>query len=68
MISLEVQGDPLSPMLFLIMIEVFSRMLKRGEGAGLIRGFKAHGRGDRVCFSHLLFAYDMILFCDADVE
>ena len=34
------QGDPLSPMLFLIMIEVFSRLLRRVEGAGLIRGFK----------------------------
>ena len=34
------QGDPLSPMLFFIMMEVFSRMLRRVEGAGLIRGFK----------------------------
>ena len=30
------QWDPLSPMLFLFMMEVFSRMLKRVEGAGLI--------------------------------
>ena len=27
------QGDPLSPMLFLVMMEVFSRMVKRMEGA-----------------------------------
>ena len=33
------QGDLLSPMLFLVMMEVLSRMLKRVEGAGLIRGF-----------------------------
>ena len=38
------QGDPLSPMLFLVMIEVFSRMLKRMEGAGLLCGFRADGR------------------------
>lgn len=38
------------------------------EGKGLIRGFKADGRGDQVCFSHLLFACDTIFSCDADVE
>ncbi|KAK9988965.1 hypothetical protein SO802_029204 [Lithocarpus litseifolius] len=63
------QGDPLSPLLFLIMMEVFSRMLKRMEGAGLIRGFSLEGRRDGVeSVSHLLFADDTILFCDADVE
>ena len=61
--------DPLSPMLFLILMEVFSRMLRRVEGAGLIRGFKIKGRRDGgESVSHLLFANDTILFCDADVE
>ena len=63
------QEDPLSPILFLIMMEVFSRMLRRVEGAGLIRGFEAEGRrGGGECVSHLLFADDTVLFCDADVE
>ena len=44
-------------MLFLIMMEVFSKMLRRVEGADLIRGFKAEGRkGGGECVSHLLFA------------
>ena len=63
------QGDLLSLMLFLIMMEVFSRMLRRVEGAGLIRGFNLEGRregGERV--SHLLFADNTILFCDAVEE
>ena len=34
------QGDLLSPMLFLVMTEVFSKMMKRAEGAGLLRGFR----------------------------
>ena len=63
------QGDLLSHMLFLFMMEFFSGMLKRVEGASLIRGFEANGRqGDRVCVSHLLFANYTILFCEADVE
>nr|XP_023889544.1 uncharacterized protein LOC112001605 [Quercus suber] len=38
------QGDPLFPMLFLVMIEVFNKMMKRTEGAGLFQGFRADGR------------------------
>ena len=63
------QGDLLSPMPFLIMMEVFSRMLRRVEGVSLICGFKAEGRrGGGECVSHLLFANDTILFCNANVE
>ena len=63
------QGDPLSPMLFLVMIEVFNKMMKRAEGAGLLRGFRAAGRpGGGVGVSHLLFADDTILFCNANEE
>jgi len=38
------QGDSLFPMLFLVMTEVFSRMMKRVEGSGLLHGFRADGR------------------------
>ena len=63
------QGDLLSPMLFLVMMEVFNKMMKRAKGAGLLRGFRADGRrGGGVCVLHLLFADDTILLCDADEE
>ena len=56
-------------MLFFIMMEVLSRMLRRVEGASLVRDFKVEGRkGGGECVTYLLFADDTILFCDADVE
>ena len=56
-------------MLFLVMMEVFSRILKRMEGAGLLPGFRVDGkRGGGECVSHLQFANDTIVFCDVDVK
>ena len=51
------------------MMEVFSRMVKSMERAGLLSGFRADGRRGRgECVLHLLFADDTIFFCDAEVE
>ena len=60
------QGDPLSPLLFLLVMEVLSRMLKRVESKGLIQGFSAGGNANSgLRISRLLYADDTILFCDA---
>ena len=63
------QGDPLSPFLFLLIMKVLSRILKKTEENNLIRGFHVgavNSVGVRI--SHLLFADDIILFCDASRE
>uniref|UniRef100_A0A2N9IM54 non-specific serine/threonine protein kinase n=1 Tax=Fagus sylvatica TaxID=28930 RepID=A0A2N9IM54_FAGSY len=63
------QGDSLSPLLFLLIMEVLSRLLPKTEEAGLIRGFQAGMLGgNEVRISHLLFAHDTIVFCDAAPE
>ena len=63
------QGDPLSPLLFLLIIEVLSSLLKKTEECNLIRGFHVGSMNSvSVCISHLLFADDTILFCDASRE
>ena len=60
------QGDLLSPLLFLLTMEVLSRILKKTKDCGLLRGFHVGPSNSiGVCISHLLFADDTILFCDA---
>uniref|UniRef100_A0A2N9J2H5 Reverse transcriptase domain-containing protein n=1 Tax=Fagus sylvatica TaxID=28930 RepID=A0A2N9J2H5_FAGSY len=62
-------GDPLSPLLFLLVMEMLSRMLKTVESKGLIHGFSVGGNtSDGLCISHLLYADDTILFCDAKMD
>jgi hypothetical protein len=61
------QGDPLSPFLFVLVMEAFSKMIDAVYSRGLISGFSVGGRNqDRMDVSHLLFADDTLVFCGAD--
>ncbi len=63
------QGDPFSPMLFDIVMEGLSRMLDRVVQSGYLSSFFM-GSSDRqqLLISHLFFAVDSLIFCDADPQ
>ena len=63
------QGDPLSPLLFLLIMEVLSRILKKTEENNIIQGFHVGAMNSvGVWLSLLLFTNDIILFRDASRE
>ena len=63
------QGNPLSPLLFLLIMEVLSRILKKTEEGGFIQCFHVGPiNSTSIRVSHLLFVNDTILFSDASRE
>lgn len=57
------QGDPLSPYLFILCQEVFSRLIDREHAAGNMRGVKMNVRG--LDFTNVMFTDDIMLFSKA---
>lgn len=55
------QGDPLSPYLFVLAIEVFSRLLHSRFEQGYI---SFHPKTSGISLSHLMFADDVMIFFD----
>jgi hypothetical protein len=61
------QGDPLSPLLFVIVMEGFSRMMDKAVEGGLLSGFLVGNRGiTTLMMPHLLFADDTLIFSAAE--
>ncbi len=58
------QGDPLSPMLFVICMELLSRLLNKETAR---RPFRFHQHCESLRLSHLIFADDIVLFSRGDV-
>ncbi|RVW38638.1 LINE-1 reverse transcriptase-like [Vitis vinifera] len=61
------QGNPLSPYLFLFAMEALSQLLSCARNGGFISSFRVGGR-EGLIVSHLLFADDTLIFCDAEAD
>ena len=63
------QGDPFSPMLFVIVMEAFSRLIDKAIGVELLFGFSVGNLNSAPLeVSHLLFIDDTLIFCEADPD
>ncbi|XP_026410662.1 uncharacterized protein LOC113305885 [Papaver somniferum] len=56
------QGDPMSPFVFILVVEVLSVMINRVASLNLISGFKLSSEAFEI--NHLQFADDLIIFLD----
>jgi len=59
------EGDPLSPLLFVIVMEAFNKMISAAVSGGLLFGFSVRTRFE---ISYLLFADDTLIFSGASPD
>lgn len=60
------QGDPLSPSLFVIYMEMLSRLLTLEENSNHFKEIKICRYSPSI--SHLMFADDLLIFCRANTD
>ena len=63
------QGDPLSPLLFVLVMDALGRMLDKVVLEGRLSGFSVGNlEGRSLAVSHLLIADDTLIFCEANLD
>jgi len=63
------QCDPLSSLLFILVMETLSRLIMKATKVGFLEGIHINGsRSEDTLISHLLFADDTLVFCKPEVD
>ena len=60
------QGDPLSPFLFVLIVEALNRIIMKATSSNAWKGIECSKNGPMI--SHLQFADDTLIFSDASIE
>lgn len=60
------QGDPISPFLFVFIVEALNQLISKATNKGLWRGVKI-GKNE-LMITHLQYADDTLIFSDANIE
>nr|XP_016438289.1 PREDICTED: uncharacterized protein LOC107764248 [Nicotiana tabacum] len=59
-------GDPISPFLFILIMEGLNNFFRTAKANNMIRGFRVNFReSDHLEITHLQYADDTLVFCDA---
>ena len=63
------QGNLLSPLLFILVMEVLIRLIIKAAEVGFLEGIRINGsRSEDILISHLLFTDDTLIFCKPEVS